>query len=215
MMDLKPHASLTNALTVLLKLTIVVTGLAILIGFYEFYAYSTFAADVVVDDLLPADIISGLTGLVQFGLVLATNIIFFWWVHRSNTNLRALSGESLEFTPGWSVGWFFVPFANLWKPYQVMKEIWQVSHRGATDAQPVVVWWALYLVSSALGRVAFRYTMGANDAGGYATASVIFIISDAVDVVLSIAELIMVTRIGVAYTQNFDETATEWLNSFD
>ena len=60
-------------------------------------------------------------------LILPQWILFLMWVYRANYNVRCLGARDLRFTPGWSVGWFFVPIANLWKSYQVMKEIWQAS----------------------------------------------------------------------------------------
>jgi hypothetical protein len=40
-MDLKPHGKLTQTLRVLLKITIAVTAIAVVAGFYDFYSYST------------------------------------------------------------------------------------------------------------------------------------------------------------------------------
>ena len=48
-------------------------------------------------------------------------------------------------SPGWAVGWYFIPFANLIKPYGVMDEIWDGSHQGdeAPDYSPSTLglWW--------------------------------------------------------------------------
>jgi len=87
---------------------------------------------------------------VLFSLVVM--ILFLVWIHRVSTNLQALSGEKLEFTPGWAVGWFFVPFANLVQPYRVLRDLWRVSHRGKHDPAVVVVgwWWGLWLLGYVL-----------------------------------------------------------------
>ncbi len=110
------------------------------------------------------------------------------------------------FTPGWSVGWYFIPVANLWKPYQVMKEIWNVSHKCLATGHSVLGWWwALWLLSNFLGRIAFKFGMRAEDASGYASSALTCIISDGLDVILSVVALVMVTRIGTAYSENIDE----------
>ena len=31
----------------------------------------------------------------------------------------------MQYTPGWCVGWFFIPIANLVMPYIILKELWQ------------------------------------------------------------------------------------------
>ena len=206
-MDLKSHAKLTSTLRVLLKITIAVTAVAVLAGVYDFYSYSTLPSDVDANEImLPSDAVTAIVGLVQLILAIITGITFLRWIYRSNKNLRTLSGESMAFTPGWSVGWYFVPFANLYKPYQVMKEIWKVSHKSEdTDHAIVGWWWALWLISNVLGRIAFKVVMRADDASGYAGSAMTYIISDGLDVILNIVALTMVTRIGAAYSRNIVE----------
>lgn len=82
-------------------------------------------------------------------------ILFCFWIHRANSNARALGAERMSFTPGWSVGWFFVPIMNIFRPYQVVREIWNSSGPGADSggndvSAPIVikVWWGLWLISS-------------------------------------------------------------------
>jgi hypothetical protein len=53
--------------------------------------------------------------------------LFCVFVYRANVNADALVPSGMEFTPGWAVGWFFVPLANLFKPYQVVSEIYRAS----------------------------------------------------------------------------------------
>jgi hypothetical protein len=64
----------------------------------------------------------------------------------------------MEFTPGWSIGWFFIPFANLVQPYKVMKEIWQVSldpadWRNQRGSALIGLWWGLWLACGLTGQV--------------------------------------------------------------
>lgn len=58
---------------------------------------------------------------------LTTAIVVSRWIHRANSNARALGAMEMAFTPRGAVGWYFVPIANLWKPYQAMREIWKAS----------------------------------------------------------------------------------------
>ena len=206
-MDLKPHAKLTATLCILLKITIGVTVVAVLAGFYRYYSYSTLPSDVDANEImLPVDHVNDVLALVQIVLVIIAGITFLRWTYRSNTNLRALSGESMRFTPGWSVGWHFIPIANLWKPYQVMKEIWKVSHKGASTTHSVVGWWwALWIIANYIAGMAINSVEHADDASGYAASALSFIISDGLDMILYVVTLAIVTRIGIAYSQNIVE----------
>jgi hypothetical protein len=82
----------------------------------------------------------------------ATVVLFAIWIHRMQSNTFALGIMDLQYTPAWAVGWNFVPIANLWIPYQVMREIW-CANRNPTGWQfdkPsrfLVVWWLLWLGS--------------------------------------------------------------------
>ncbi len=66
-------------------------------------------------------------GLFQYSIDIATIILFAMWIYRANFNARQLGAKNMKFTPGWSVGYYFIPFLNLWRPYQAMKEIWKAS----------------------------------------------------------------------------------------
>lgn len=52
---------------------------------------------------------------------LASTVVWFTWVYRSNVLAHALGASKMTYSPGWSVGWFFIPIVNLFKPYLAMK----------------------------------------------------------------------------------------------
>ena len=58
------------------------------------------------------------------GLIVA----FLMWISRASKNLSALGASNQKFSPGWAVGWWFIPIAWLWQPYRVTAEIWVESH---------------------------------------------------------------------------------------
>ena len=79
------------------------------------------------------------------------------FMYQANGNVRALGASELRISPGWSVGWWFIPFANLVKPVQSMSEIYRASikPRGKswkTVATPatVAVWWTFWLLTNIL-----------------------------------------------------------------
>ena len=78
------------------------------------------------------------------------------WTHRAARNLPALGAQRLQYTPGWAVGWFFIPLANLVMPYFVGAEIWRESdpaqqgHGGKNTSPLVACWWFTYLAHSFL-----------------------------------------------------------------
>lgn len=102
-------------------------------------------------------VIANITGIVLYCV----------WAYRANKNAHALGAQNMEFTPGWMVGWYFIPFMNLFRPYQAMKETYQASdpdsdaYSWKQSPTPVLfgVWWAMWLISNFLGQAEFRMAM--------------------------------------------------------
>ena len=70
------------------------------------------------------------------------------WIYRAQANLQLATEYRLDISPGWAVGWFFVPFANLVKPYEAMKQLWS-NTAGSADpdaGSPLGRWWGCFLV---------------------------------------------------------------------
>jgi len=92
-------------------------------------------------------------------IYLTAAVLFCVFMPRANRNARAFSTDKFQFTPGMAAGVFFVPFWNLYGPYQAMKEIWQRSDPAGNQSLQAAVppvfpwWWGLYLVSSIAQRI--------------------------------------------------------------
>jgi hypothetical protein len=87
---------------------------------------------------------------------LVSAIIVLFWLYRAHANMREAAVVGLRFTPGWSVGWYFVPLANLVMPFLAMKELWQGSHGQEVNpsaSAPGILWfwWIAWLASSFSG----------------------------------------------------------------
>lgn len=88
-------------------------------------------------------------------LTLFYHLSFFCWVYLVNRNAQQWN-SAMTISPGWNVGWFFVPIAALWKPFEGIRET-----RGATiDPEapawvPVPIWlnlwWGLWVMAAIYG----------------------------------------------------------------
>src|SRR5262245_10434866 len=61
-------------------------------------------------------------GLAQGLVFVITAICFLVWINRAYKHLKIVGKPSERFTPGWAVGYWFIPFLNFVRPYQIMKE---------------------------------------------------------------------------------------------
>lgn len=94
-------------------------------------------------------------GVLRFLCFLACMTLSLVWIYRAHSNLSFL-GAKTDYSPGWAVGWFFVPVANLFKPYNAMKQLWQASHSLSAWKETMIPallpwWWALMLIQSLVG----------------------------------------------------------------
>ena len=126
------------------------------------------------------DIFWFLTGMPIW---LTTTILVLTWIHRANHNARQLGAADMRFTPGWAVGWYFVPIAWFWKPYQAMTEIWRASRnpggwRGELVSPLLHWWWILWIVpfwgSSMVELVASRSVEGAEATSSAAATGLVY-----------------------------------------
>ena len=79
-------------------------------------------------------VVVAVVGLLDVAVLVATGITFLMWFHRVRANLPALGVTDARWSPGWAVGWWFVPVMSLFRPYQVAAEVWQASDPAATQA---------------------------------------------------------------------------------
>jgi hypothetical protein len=91
---------------------------------------------------------------LNLGSLLVAGIAFLVWFHRACANAWALGAFPMSVTPGWAVGGFFVPFLNLVRPFQAMRETWVGSRRDHAHGSSIIgLWWGTWLASGVLGWV--------------------------------------------------------------
>jgi hypothetical protein len=134
-------------------------------------------------------------GIAALIVLLITGIVWLVWQHRSQANLHAARLRELEYTPGWSVGWWLIPFANLVKPFQTVRELWKASSGDDAWWQnptwPLIGWWwALWIVRLVLERVAAAVFNGATTLDAVISSSRLFL---AYEVVVIIAAFLAIS----------------------
>jgi hypothetical protein len=149
--------------------------------------------------LVAIDMRTRLMGVLTLVLLVAAVVLFCLFMPRANRNARAF-GAPLANSPGWSAGWFFVPFASLYKPYYAMKEIWQASDpAGPPDSMnpPVTVllplwWWAF--VTHNLGAWVHAQLMGGKSHGpaAFINACRFQLVASSISIVASVLAALVV-----------------------
>ncbi|MFI7289218.1 DUF4328 domain-containing protein [Streptomyces anulatus] len=148
-----------------------------------------------------------LAGTVQTSAFLASGVLFIIWFHRTRRNAEVFEPGVQRMGPGWAVGGWFVPVANLWFPYRVASGIWEASVRlhpdGGWRTVPKTVlnlWWGGWIVSVLASRIAVSQWNRAQEPEEISDAAALVAAADALDLVaavLAIAFVRAVTRMQV------------------
>lgn len=146
----------------------------------------------------------GILYLVGF---IVTAIVFWAWIHRASSNLYSLGLDEQQHSPGWAIACWIIPVISLFRPYQIMKEIWKGSYpkiegnsRGAWDDAPVShlmgFWWATFLIGSWVAKISSRVFFSDNATiDQYITGNWFAIISDVIWLVSLILIVVLVRQI--------------------
>lgn len=139
-------------------------------------------------------------GFAMILIYLMTVILVLRWTFLSNSNAHALGAKDMRFTPFWSVLWHFIPLFSLWKPYQVMREIYKASSleedwKSLKTPALLKWWWIFWIVASVLGQILFRTAMNAESLDQFMEVNKLGLVADSLDIPLCLIFMIVVKRI--------------------
>lgn len=162
----RPADKLALWLTLFLAAGVLLDALNGALAFVEWQYFPGFAAKETLESageqlMAVAAFLAAVATILVF---LTTVVVYCFWLHRANSNARALGAQGMTFTPGWAVGYFFVPIANLYRPFRAVKEVYQASDPEASGdgwksshaPSTLESWWGAWLLSGFLGQASFR-----------------------------------------------------------
>ena len=199
----KDPTGLTKCLHILLFLGIVLSAVAFCSSWLQLDLLSAIKKGLYpsIAEVESNETRQRIIGIVWVVSYLITDIVFFVWIYRANYNARKLGVEGMKFTPAWSVGWFFVPIASLWKPFQAMNEIWKASKYSSPEwknqpTDPIVGWWwASWLIFFFIGNVLLQMATGTKTIQWWYNFNIMQLIGYMVRIPLSILVIFLVGNI--------------------
>jgi hypothetical protein len=138
---------------------------------------------------------SALYSVTQLVLV----VLFIIWMFRAAKNNEALGRTGARFGPGWSIGAWFIPFANLVIPVLIMQDLWRGSTsavrrgdagwRTASGSVLIACWWTAWVVSFlrfAASNAAFGSNGSLDDIETSNTIALIAVVATAIAAALAV-----------------------------
>jgi len=195
---------------------------------FLFLAFIAVALFSVVSDLLQVNLLSdALAGaevseeratmndtrqmavaLIHLLVYIALAVAFLFWLHRASKNVPALGNphSRVEFTPGWAVGWFFVPLANLFMPYKAVREVWEKSDPAIKSEDDIMFtppasaplllgWWVTWITMNVLGRITSRFQSDAATIDTMIWVTWVDVVGDVIGIISAVLAIFVVRGI--------------------
>jgi uncharacterized protein DUF4328 len=151
--------------------------------------------DVSIADANANDDRQGIVGLIQLAGLVAGAIVFIRWLTAAYRNTDVVAPGTRRYGHGWAIGGWFVPVLGMWRPKQIVNDVWAAGGRDSVDATPggvLTLWWAAFLISNWLANIGSRTFFGDHTPEEIRNGDVALAISDGIDVVGAILAILVV-----------------------
>jgi hypothetical protein len=151
-------------------------------------------ANVSEAEAVAADDRQRTIGLFQLAGFAAAAIVFIRWLHGAYQNVDAVDPKERRWGHGWAIGGWFVPILNLWRPKQIVNDVWRAGSQNELDGQPGALlgfWWGAVILAGLFDRAAAgAFTDDSLEAGR--RGATYFLIADGLDIIGAILAILVV-----------------------
>lgn len=157
------------------------------------------AGNADLDALTRVDNITMAAAIPMVLVNLVTIVLVGRWIYRANKNAHAMS-DAMVMTPGWNVGFFFIPIANLWKPFEGIRQTWRASVSPYDPENAEIpgwlnLWWGAWIISAILNNLTFRMSLRAETLEELLAVSWTEVICLPFDLAAGLTLLLLVSRL--------------------
>lgn len=156
----------------------VINVIFFIVSYMQSNLLSNYADGIISDDaFLPLattnDTRMQIVAITLLVSLLTCFIVVGRWIYMACKMNHDVGTQGLQYTPGWSVGWLFIPIANLFKPVMAMAEIYRASF---VSSDPIwqnrslpftfTIWWGCWVLTNIMGNISFRLSLDNGSFGG-------------------------------------------------
>lgn len=147
------------------------------------------------DDATANDMRQRIIAIVSLAAFIISTVAFILWFRRAYNNLHQ-KNNFLSYSEGWAAGAWFVPIVNLFRPYQIMREMYvetrrilaehQVIHMHKLPVSQLGIWWALWICNSISSQVVMRMTLRVASISEFRIATVLSMVDNVIGIALTL-----------------------------
>ncbi|PHN07651.1 DUF4328 domain-containing protein [Flavilitoribacter nigricans] len=202
---LRPNQERARAIIIIFWVMLGVTVLLLISNFLQYRLLSSYDFDA--DQADSNDNRQMVLAFLFLAIYILSIVYFIRWFRRAYYNLhQVLPASRLQHTEGWAAGSWFVPILNLYRPYQIMEEIWektQLEYLDRPQIQGVQIlgfWWALFLGNNFISRISSRLERDAETIDSLITVTFV----DMLQAVVQIGAILITIKM-IKETSSFEE----------
>ena len=197
MNKLRPNAQRAQTAILLVYIVMSLEIVSLISGYFQHNLLKSLSAGEYVSDAAASanDLRESMVGFISIIALVISGVTFIQWFRRAYFNLHQKL-DYLANSEGWAAGAWFVPFVNLYKPFQIMRELYletkeYLSNRGvvfqeAFTTNTLGVWWALWIMSSLVSQVVFRLSMDAETVEEFITSTKVSMLGNVLGIPLAL-----------------------------
>ncbi|MHC5310386.1 DUF4328 domain-containing protein [Myroides sp. LJL116] len=181
MNTLKPNGKRAKNAITLIWIMLILDIASIISKYFQYEIIQTIAnGDEITEAMsLIHGITKQITGLLYMVAYVTSIITFIQWFRRAYYNLHQRV-SNLSYSEGWATSSWFVPILNLFRPYQIMQELYFQTNvllikkgiplHHILNTSIIGFWWAFWILSNLFGLLVFRYALQAESTEEFITS---------------------------------------------
>jgi hypothetical protein len=161
--------------------------------------------------------------LGQIFVTLLTLIPFSIWIHRAYKNLISFGVKGLQYSPGWAVGYFYMPILNIVYPPKVAHEIWNASDPlnltgevknwvEVGKSKIVSTWWLFVLLTGIINNSS-NILFNKRENNNPMIITGIVIISEITWIIAGVFAILLITQINKRQKEKFEKMNSQCVAS--
>jgi hypothetical protein len=197
MENLKPNGQRAKNAITLIWIVLALEIVSLISGYFQYDLLQTAAngGEISTETATANDTREQIIGIIYLIAFVISAVTFIQWFRRAYYNLH-LRVNHLSQTEGWAAGSWFVPIVNLYRPYQIMKELYQetkelLTKKGLSINENFTTgslgwWWTLWIINNIIGQFVFRYSMKAESIDELTISTVASMVGNVVGIPLAL-----------------------------
>lgn len=198
MNEIKPNGQRAKVAIILIWIMLVLEVISLISGYlqYNLLQIAVNGGEIPQKSADANDSREEIIALIYLIFFIISAVTFIQWFRRAYNNLH-FRVKNLSYTEGWAAGSWFVPIISLFRPYQIMKELYlatiQLLKRNGNNislnTNYLGIWWTLWIINNIIGQIVFRYSERANTIDEIVNSTTLSIVNNLIGIPLALVTI--------------------------